>query len=85
MTTLTEQSRFEVWAEVMDWLSREGISVSLTKSEIADAVAALDDGIGQSVGMVDAFLGADTAAALDTRTKYHLFGAVLMRRLEDGI
>ena len=85
MTTLTQAQRDEVWAQVMEHMSRQGTRVSLDKHQVATAVAALDDGIGQSVGMVDAFLGPETASALDTATKYHMFGAVLMRRLQEGI
>lgn len=40
---------------------------------------------GQSVGMIDAFIGAEYAAALDTPTKYALFAMVVQRRIQEGI
>lgn len=85
MAVLTESQRAEVWAAVMQYMSREGISTSLTKNEIADVVAALDEGIGDSVTMVDMFLGPQLAAAFDQATKFRIFAMVVERRLQEGI
>lgn len=84
MAVLTQTQRTEVWAEAMQWLSGEGISVAIDKVAMADVIAALDDGIGDSVGMVDAFLG-EYAAAFDIQTKFRLFAMVVARRLAEGI
>lgn len=85
MAILTDQQRTEVWAAVMQYMSSAGISTSLTKSEVADVVAALDDGIGDSTAMVDMFLGPQLAAAFDQPTKFRIFAMVVERRLREGI
>lgn len=85
MAVLTEEQRSEVWAEAMSWLSANGISVSVTKAEMAEVVGLLDAGIGDSVGMVDTFLGPTYANEFDTATKFRLFALVVARRIQEGI
>lgn len=85
MAILTDAQRTDVWAAVMQYMSQQGISTALTKSEMAEIVAALDDGIGDSTTMVDMFLGPEFAAALDQPTKFRIFAMVVDRRLREGI
>jgi hypothetical protein len=85
MANLTQAQRDEVWAAAMQFMSAAGISTDLTKGEMADVVAALDEGIGDSTTMVDMFLGPQLAAALDQPTKFRIFAMVVERRLQEGI
>lgn len=85
MAALAESQRTEVWADVMRWLSDQGVPVSLTKAEVAEVVNRLDDGIADSLGMIDAFLGPDLAAGFDAATKNHIFSMVVQRRIEEGV
>ena len=82
---LTAEQRAELWAAVMRWLSDQQIAVALTKTEVADVVGRLDDGIANSLAMIDTFLGPDLANAFDDATKNHIFGMVVQRRIEEGV
>lgn len=57
--------------------TRWGIAIRRVQDDAED--------IGDSVGMVDAFLGADYANEFDTPTKFRIFAMVVERRLQEGI
>lgn len=82
---LTAEQRAELWAAVMRWLSDQQIQVALTKADVADVVGRLDDGIANSLAMIDTFLGPDLAVAFDDATKNHIFSMVVQRRIEEGV
>lgn len=82
---LTTEQRAALWGAVMRWLSDQRIEVALTKTEVADVINRLDDGIASSLAMIDTFLGPDLAAAFDDATKNHMFSMVVQRRIEEGV
>lgn len=59
MATLNDEQRWQMWAEYMREMSRRGITTSLLKAELRDALDALDDYVEANATLIDTTKGTE--------------------------
>ncbi|NIP55016.1 MAG: hypothetical protein GWN00_14840 [Aliifodinibius sp.] len=82
MAVLTEQDRYDLWAEYMRFSSNIREEIGLTKPELRAAVDATDDWIEANKADYNSSLPAAAQAALTAKQKARLFMAVAQKKFD---
>ena len=81
MAVLTEQDRYDTWA---DWMRTNADAVIIRKQAVRDAVNALDDWLNANAGTINAALPQPARADLTISQKAALLTHVVAKRYIKG-
>lgn len=84
MAVLTDQSRAQVWADVMQELSRNGESIGVTKADLKAAIDALDSYMSTNAAAINTAIPQPARSALSNATKALFLMHVIQKRWVDG-
>ena len=80
MAVLPDQSRVDVWADLMRQLSTERQTVAITKDELRAAVNAIDDFLESNATAINNAFPAAAKAGLTTAQKARVLAYVALKR-----
>jgi len=85
MAELTLQKRRELWTELMQVLSSDGETISITKAELLDAVNALDTWFNTNAATLNTAIPQPARASLSTSQKARMLMFILKYRFVEGL
>lgn len=85
MAELTLQKRRELWSELMQVLSSDGETISITKAELLDAVNALDTWFNTNAATLNTVIPQPARASLSTSQKARMLMFILKYRFVEGL
>jgi len=85
MAVLATQDRIDLWAELMQELSREReVIAGLTKADLKAAVDALDDWLNTNAAAINTAIPQPARANLTTSQKARLLARIIHKRFVKG-
>ena len=84
MAELTSEQRRQLWAELMQELSRDGETVSITKAELRAAVDDLDTWLNTNAATINNAIPQPARGALSASQKARLLMFIVRYRYTEG-
>lgn len=85
MAVLTDQDRFDVWADIMRLVSADKETVSITKTDLRAAVNAIDGWVNTNASAFNTAIPQPARSALSASQKARLLMLVVEKRFVKGV